>query len=183
MSFYWSVWHREGGLGPAPSLPRDSRVCGCESKADHRRLAQQHTGYSLKGSGITPSSSSVTPYAARYTRLAPSLLTSPEEVNTTLCTVENLKAEVGRDKARGALAGSRCIHSGTGGPKERRRISLRQDVRRQESQSLPFLYRKLINCLGLRRHPRLSSPEKSNESEELRICRRANAGTSTARRN
>lgn len=33
---------------------------------------------------------SVTPYATRYARLAPSLLTSPEEVNTTLREVENL---------------------------------------------------------------------------------------------
>lgn len=35
---------------------------------------------------------SVTPYATRYARLAPSLLTSPDEVNTTLRAVENLKA-------------------------------------------------------------------------------------------
>ena len=34
---------------------------------------------------------SVTPYATRYARLAPSLLTSPEEVDRTLREVENLK--------------------------------------------------------------------------------------------
>jgi isopenicillin-N epimerase len=33
---------------------------------------------------------SVTPYATRYARLAPSLLTSPEEINTTLQEIKNL---------------------------------------------------------------------------------------------
>ena len=33
---------------------------------------------------------SVTPYATRYARLAPSLLTSPEEINKTLREIENL---------------------------------------------------------------------------------------------
>jgi len=33
---------------------------------------------------------SVTPYATRYARLAPSLLTSPEEVNQTLRAIQNL---------------------------------------------------------------------------------------------
>ena len=33
---------------------------------------------------------SVTPYATRYARLAPSLLTSPEEVNRTLRAIQNL---------------------------------------------------------------------------------------------
>ena len=33
---------------------------------------------------------SVTPYATRYARLAPSLLTSPEEINKTLREIKNL---------------------------------------------------------------------------------------------